>query len=199
MNAFDNSILERDAIGFGRADFLRKTSLAFGLIIIVLLCSPLASSVQGGEVAAEPKVAFGRSCETLLVREIGGAEKEITVAIFSLTRRNITSALARAIERGVKVRIKYDEPSMDSSEDNGMQKSIAYLKNSGAQCTPIKMSDERARMHHKFMVIDGKRVLTGSYNYTSTATTANYENLLLVESAEIAKQFLEEFERIKDR
>jgi len=42
-------------------------------------------------------------------------------------------------------------------------------------------------------------VLTGSYNYTTAATTANYENMVLIESPEIAEQFAREFEKIKSR
>lgn len=35
-----------------------------------------------------------------------------------------------------------------------------------------------ALMHHKFMIIDDKELLTGSYNWSDTAEYTNYENLL---------------------
>ena len=58
------------------------------------------------------------------------------------------------------------------------------------------MSGKYAKMHNKFTVIDGKRVLTGSYNYTTSASTWSYENLVLLDSAEIADAFAAEFKKI---
>jgi phosphatidylserine/phosphatidylglycerophosphate/cardiolipin synthase-like enzyme len=185
MSAFDNPIL-----GSRRA-LNRLAVSAFSLMLFLSVAHP-------AEESPSPVVeaVFGKDCETLLVREINRAKKEIVVAIYSMTRRNITSALADAVERGVKVRLKYDVASADSDD---MKSAIQFLKKQEVKCTGIKMSDDYARMHHKFTVIDGQRVLTGSYNYTSSATTVNYENMVLIESREIARQFAEEFERIKSR
>jgi len=51
-------------------------------------------------------------------------------------------------------------------------------------------------MHHKFAVIDGKVLLTGSFNWTASAEHLNYENLLVFHSKEIADIFEKEFNRI---
>jgi competence ComEA-like helix-hairpin-helix protein len=57
-------------------------------------------------------------------------------------------------------------------------------------------------MHHKFMVIDGKTVITGSANWTTSdvhgdidnlATRGNTNNLLKIDSSELAKLFSDEF------
>jgi phosphatidylserine/phosphatidylglycerophosphate/cardiolipin synthase-like enzyme len=39
-------------------------------------------------------------------------------------------------------------------------------------------------------------VLTGSYNFTTTASKENYENLVLLDSPEIAAEFIRAFEQI---
>ena len=67
----------------------------------------------------------------------------------------------------------------------------------GAECTAIHMKNDMASMHHKFTVIDRRVVITGSYNYTTSASRSNYENLVLLESPAAAEQFAAEFEKIK--
>lgn len=142
------------------------------------------------------EVVFGPKCEKMLLSEINQAEKEILVAIYSITRKSIRSALVNAVKRDVKVCVKYD---VKSAEWKGMKQAIGYMKKRGVKCVPVKMKHKYAKLHHKFTVIDGKRVLTGSYNYTTSASMWNYENLVLIESADIAKAFIKEFKKIKNR
>ena len=156
----------------------------------------MAATAMAAPPAPRVEAAFGKDCETLLIRHIGRAEKEILVAIYSMTRRNITEALADAAGRGVKIKLKYHAASADEDD---MKAAMKELRKQGVKCTGIKMSDDYAKMHHKFTVIDGKRVLTGSYNYTTSATTLSYENMVLIESEEIAREFIAEFDRIKGK
>ena len=51
-------------------------------------------------------------------------------------------------------------------------------------------------MHHKFMVVDGRRLATGSYNWTASAENWNRENLLVFDSPGLASKFLDEFRAI---
>jgi phosphatidylserine/phosphatidylglycerophosphate/cardiolipin synthase-like enzyme len=41
------------------------------------------------------------------------------------------------------------------------------------------------QMHHKYMIIDGDEVLTGSYNYSDNAEHNTFENVLILEGAEL--------------
>jgi len=169
----------------------------FTLVLFIGYVSGLSArqpDKDDGGAKAVVEVKFGRDCERLLIRELEGAKKDIFVAVYSITRKAITSVLTDAVERGVKVRVKYDE---ESSEWQGMKQAIGFLRKRGVDCTAIKMGDEYEKMHHKFAVVDGERVLTGSFNYTTTAATGNYEALLLIHSPEVAEVFLQEFEAIK--
>ena len=52
-------------------------------------------------------------------------------------------------------------------------------------------------MHHKFCILDGRDVLTGSYNWTHRAAHHNEENLVLTTGdPELARHFLREFARL---
>jgi phosphatidylserine/phosphatidylglycerophosphate/cardiolipin synthase-like enzyme len=53
-------------------------------------------------------------------------------------------------------------------------------------------------MHHKVMILDGKTVITGSYNFTDSAETRNDEDLLILHSAWLAGEFEREFRSIFD-
>jgi phosphatidylserine/phosphatidylglycerophosphate/cardiolipin synthase-like enzyme len=54
-------------------------------------------------------------------------------------------------------------------------------------------------MHHKVILIDEKIVITGSYNFTASAETANDENTVIIFSPEVAAKYLEEFHRVYDQ
>lgn len=50
-------------------------------------------------------------------------------------------------------------------------------------------------MHNKFCIIDDHITLTGSYNWTASADLKNDENLLIIESKEIARIYKEQFNK----
>jgi phosphatidylserine/phosphatidylglycerophosphate/cardiolipin synthase-like enzyme len=51
-------------------------------------------------------------------------------------------------------------------------------------------------MHHKVIIIDGKIVVTGSYNFSNNAEHSNDENTLIIHNQAIASAYLDEFQRI---
>jgi hypothetical protein len=53
-------------------------------------------------------------------------------------------------------------------------------------------------MHNKFIVIDGRYVWTGSANFTGAARYDNNENMIIIDSEEIGKKYVQNFDTIKD-
>lgn len=49
-------------------------------------------------------------------------------------------------------------------------------------------------MHNKFVVLDDKIVITGSFNWTYQAVKYNQENLLIVEDDNLVKEYNKNFE-----
>lgn len=45
--------------------------------------------------------------------------------------------------------------------------------------------------HNKVMIIDKHKIITGSFNFTDAADTRNAENVLLIEDANIAAKYLD--------
>ena len=46
------------------------------------------------------------------------------------------------------------------------------------------------------MIVDGKIVITGSYNFSNSAETRNDENLVILYNPEIAGFYMKEFDRV---
>ena len=59
----------------------------------------------------------------------------------------------------------------------------------------IGPESKHAIAHNKVMVLDGKTVITGSFNFTKAAEEKNAENLLILENAELAKIYMENWEK----
>lgn len=45
------------------------------------------------------------------------------------------------------------------------------------------------------MVIDGHKVITGSFNFTKSAEERNAENLLIIENTELARLYQQEWDK----
>jgi phosphatidylserine/phosphatidylglycerophosphate/cardiolipin synthase-like enzyme len=52
------------------------------------------------------------------------------------------------------------------------------------------------KLHHKFAVIDGKTVITGSFNWSPSAAHQNDEVLLVIRSPQLAAHFTREMDRL---
>ena len=63
----------------------------------------------------------------------------------------------------------------------------------------LKLNQFSWLMHHKYALVDADndqsdpQVITGSYNYTNSATTRNDENEVIVHDGNVANQYLQEF------
>lgn len=51
-------------------------------------------------------------------------------------------------------------------------------------------------MHHKFVIIDGTKMMTGSFNWSKNAMLGNNENILFVRDKEIMKKYQDTFDEL---
>ena len=66
----------------------------------------------------------------------------------------------------------------------------------GAAGIPIMVEDATGLFHHKFAVIDGKLVITGSYNWSGSVDEQNFEKVVFIECADIAQVYTSEFSQL---
>jgi phosphatidylserine/phosphatidylglycerophosphate/cardiolipin synthase-like enzyme len=53
-----------------------------------------------------------------------------------------------------------------------------------------------AHMHHKFALFDGKRLMSGSFNWTRSASEQNEENLIVTPDQTLVAAFSARFEML---
>ena len=84
----------------------------------------------------------------------------------------------------------------NQAEFAGAQKLIEWLRSEGIPVTLIHTAGEYSAMHNKFMVFDMSRVVAGSYNFTTVAQVSNWENLVWLDSADMAEQYKQAWDAI---
>jgi mitochondrial cardiolipin hydrolase len=130
----------------------------------------------------------GEECRDIIIQQINLALHQLRICVFTISDDHISGAIANAFRKGVDIRIITDN---DKSFDHGSD--IERLADVGIA---IRADLTRNHMHHKFMVVDEKSVITGSYNWTSSAAKFNHENILLTREGGIVNQFTDEFDKL---
>lgn len=125
--------------------------------------------------------------EEHLIALIDGAQSTIDAAMFEFNLQNVADALIAAHQRGVRVRVVYDDEH--TADDPQMQQLI----DAGIPATPDRRG---AYMHNKFFVFDGKTVWTGSTNITVNDVYRNNNNAIVLTSPEVAQNYTTEFEEM---
>lgn len=153
--------------------------------VVLLVTAVFQASASKIEVGFSP----GGSALPLIIETIKSADKEILVAAYSFTSKPIALALVDAQKNGVSVKVV-----ADAKANQDQYTAVTYLKN---HAVPVRLSRQYAIMHNKFIVVDGKTVQSGSYNYSSSAATRNAENVMVVRDApDVAAAYRGEFSRL---
>lgn len=163
--------------------------------------APVTQQNPGVNTPGSPSpaaVAFapGEACLNLIVRRITAARKTLDLCVFTITDDRISRTILDAHRRRVRVRVVTDN---DKALDPGSD--VHRFRDAGI---PVKFdpagrpSDPHTtgHMHHKFAVIDGSRLLNGSYNWTRGAAEVNFENVVDAAEAGLVAAFAAEFERL---
>ena len=162
------------------------------LFFVLLLCghAALALDVDIGHAPVEVYFSPNDGATEAIVREIDRARSEILVQAYSFTSAPIAKALLKAHRRGVKV-----QAILDKSQKTQKYSSASFLTNSGI---PTYIDARHAIAHNKIIIIDRAVVITGSFNFTKAAEEKNAENLLIIRSKELAKPYLENWQRHRE-
>jgi phosphatidylserine/phosphatidylglycerophosphate/cardiolipin synthase-like enzyme len=148
-----------------------------------------AGAAAGAEsTTARAYFSPGDDCPTVIAGLLGRARRTIDVCVFTITDDRVSSALLNAHRRGVRIRVMTDnEKTSDTGSD------IDRLAEAGIQ---VREDRSAYHMHHKFAILDGTRLLTGSYNWTRGAAEHNAENFIVTSDRSLVTLFSREFERL---
>ena len=137
---------------------------------------------------AEACFSPGPDCLARITGLLAGARASADICVYTITDNRIADEILAAHRRGVRVRILTD---LLKAEDAGSD--VNRLASAGIA---VVVDDSEVPMHHKFAVIDGSVVVTGSYNWTRSAAEANAENLVVTDDPRLVRAFEAEFARL---
>lgn len=125
-----------------------------------------------GDPAVLPYFSPKGNCSAAIVAELRKAHQEVLVQAYSFTSKEIAQGLIDAAHRGVRVCVL-----LDKSNESESYTELGDLTSHGVD---VRIDACHAIAHNKIMVIDGRTVLTGSFNFTNQAEKENAENLLVM-------------------
>ncbi|MCY3864645.1 MAG: phospholipase D-like domain-containing protein [Chloroflexi bacterium] len=143
--------------------------------------------------ASAARESYEGGIEMALVEAIQETQDQLDVAAFEMNSEPIVEAILEAHQRGVAVRIVTDD-------DHGLNdKADEALRSFQAAGVPLVDDGRSGLMHNKFMILDGRAVWTGSWNYTVNGTYRNNNNVLVLENEWAAAAFQAEFDEMFER
>ncbi len=167
------------------------------LFLIAIIASwtlSIALSVEKQKASqAEVTAAFNNDCKKLLILNIKKASKTIYGAIYTFTNKDIAQAFITQANKNVQIYLKIDK---EQAKFNYTKRLISMMRKVGIKITLIAMK-KSDYMHNKFAIIDKQIVITGSFNWTINASRDNYENIVAIQSKEIADQYIKEWDKLK--
>ena len=131
-------------------------------------------------------------CGDLIANEIVKASRTVYMQAYGLTSQPIIHQLINAKKRGVMVQVLLDGGNLSDNKDIA-----STLKKEGVVVYIDNITSGIA--HNKVIVIDALKVITGSFNFTTAADKKNAENVLLIEDKEIAKTYLANWEKRRNK
>jgi phosphatidylserine/phosphatidylglycerophosphate/cardiolipin synthase-like enzyme len=144
-----------------------------------------------------------------LETQLGGARRRIDMSLFVFSAQNLADALARLRARGVRIRLLADPGFAHRSFSEVLD--LLALSQPDHRCRleagnrPWSQALEGVgtprlargdKLHHKFAVLDGQRLITGSFNWSPSAAHQNDETLLRIDSPLLARHFEAEMDRL---
>jgi phosphatidylserine/phosphatidylglycerophosphate/cardiolipin synthase-like enzyme len=143
---------------------------------------------RGAVVQTEALFFPSEQAHDRLLDILRGVQRTLDICVFTITDDRVVGKIESAIARGARVRVISDD---DKSEDRGSD--VERIAKLGAE---VRLDDDPEHMHHKFAVLDGERLLTGSYNWTRSAANRNRENILFTDEPRAVSAYAAEFERL---
>jgi len=128
--------------------------------------------------------------ENAIVPIVKSATQSIRFLTFSFTDFPLADAMSQRAKAGVDVAGVFEKV--------GSETDASELKTLMCRNVPVKQDGNPGFLHHKVIVVDERIVITGSMNYSKNAEESNDENVIIIDNAEIARLYLQEFERVWD-
>lgn len=124
-------------------------------------------------------------CMALLTGLLAKAKRTVRVMAYMVTAPDMAQALLAAHQRGVDVQVIHDETG---ALVNGSK--VGVLIDGGI---PVYGDSAHRINHNKVIIIDSKIVVTGSFNFSTSAEKRNAENLIVIRDVAVSKIYTDDW------
>jgi len=192
-------VLDCETVIFGSANFNRSSLEEHLNNLIVFHSKEIADFFEGiydwlvhgkrpqvrlkteeGEFFLIPAV----DVEEIVLDSLWKAKRYVLLCSYAFTDEDVFATLKFLSSQGVEVYIITDE-WFESSKLRELPLGTFHI-----------LEVKEPLMHHKFLVVDGKTLITGSANFTESGFHKNVEVVFKTSNREYVESFVEEFERI---
>ncbi len=123
-----------------------------------------------------------------IIPYVQSAQTSIEFMAFTYTHDDLGAAMIDRKKNGVDVRGVFESTGSDT--DFSEMQPLFCAK------APVRQDGNPSFLHHKVIIVDNHIVITGSLNFTDNANEQNNENVIIIDNAEIANLYTQEFQRI---
>lgn len=126
-------------------------------------------------------------CDLKLVKFVETAQTSLDIAIFDI---NLDQLVHQVLVKSKKIPVRI---LVDKRQSKGTHSLVQTLIKAGAQ---VRYGRQKGIMHNKFVIVDGKAIETGSFNFTNHAYKANRENQIYLWNQSVVGRYQSQFEKI---
>ena len=155
--------------------FLRTCGIPLCCLLLGAVGGYYFSRISSATPALTECFTPGENCTQFIVDAIKSTQSELLIEAYGYTSPEILEAVAEVHKKGRTVRV-----ILDKINEQPRYKGATYTKDHGIE---VLIDHTVSIAHNKVMVIDGKYVINGSFNFTVAAQKHNAENVLLTKDA----------------
>jgi len=119
---------------------------------------------------------------------VRGAQSSVRFLAFSFTDQALGQAMIDRAGRGVDVSGVFEK--VGSETESSDLRALFCAK------VPARQDGNPKFLHDKLIVVDNRTLITGSFNFSNNATDNNDENVVIIDSPDIANLYTQEFDRV---
>lgn len=138
------------------------------------------------------EAVFFHNIRKEIIQILNEASESIDIAMAWFTNQAIFDVLIHKLKQGVKIRAIILDDEINRNDVFGLDFS-KFIKSGGI----LFLSDKEHKfMHNKFCIVDNKKLITGSYNWTNYAEERNLENIIISDADNSIKGYNDYFEEL---
>jgi len=155
-----------------------------------------------------PTQPWSQSSNGLIGKTLNSAKNSVDMALFVFSEQSLVNILENRHQQSVQIRALIEPQFAYRSYSEALDmmgialsNKCKYELNNHPWQNPITtvgvpLLPKGDLLHHKFAVIDGQIVITGSHNWSEAANNGNDETLLVIENPVVVAHYIREFERL---